>query len=80
VSNEFSQIEKEVKKEFKEEKCLIEEKVMKTTDVELVVVGNIEVEKPSLMQRLTRKVKRIFGGEEQEVEEEYDAEVVDHLK
>ena len=43
MSKEFSQQEKEIKKEFKEEKATIEEKVAKTTDVEMVVVGNIEV-------------------------------------
>jgi len=53
---------------------------MRTTEVELVVVGNIEVEKPSLMKRLKRKVKRMFGGEEREVEEEYDAEVIELSK
>lgn len=74
MSKEFSQQEKEIKKEFKEEKATIEEKVAKTTDVEMVVVGNIEVkeEKPSLITRLTRKVKKMFGGEEVEVDEEYD--------
>lgn len=76
VSKEFSEQEKEVTKEFKEEKSLIKEKVTKTTDVEMVVVGNIEIEeqKPSLLNRLKRKVKKMFGGQEVEVEEEYEEE------
>lgn len=67
--------QKELKKEFQEEKDKIEEKVKSTTAVELEVVGKVVVEEesPSFLTRLTRRVKQMLGsGEEVEIDEEYD--------
>lgn len=63
-----------MKQEFKEEKSSIKETVKQTTDVDVELIGKVklEEEKPSLLNRLTRKVKKMFNGNEVEVEEEYD--------
>jgi len=74
LGKEFSQEEKMLKQEFKEEKSHIKETVRETTDVDVELLGKVklEEEKPSLLNRLTRKVKKMFNGNEVEFEEEYD--------
>jgi len=49
---------------------------MERTDVDVDLIGKVklEQEKPSFLNRLSRKVKKMFNGNEVEVDEWYDAD------
>ena len=76
LGKDYDLKEKMMKKDFKEEKSSIKETVTKTTDVDVELIGKVrlEEEKPSFLNRLTRKVKKMFNGNEIEIDEEYDAD------